>query len=156
MRVLLLSLMESVLFILQCCFWLFDVWKHLPQLSEYWAEKNNEDEMLDVFSVVQTIPEQLFVLRLLNIAFFKQQCKIVASLPNFHIWFWMIQEMTSCTNFSNTESIARLQDRSVVWLFTVYCDWYNMPSVNNENSRSPEVNLFWKIYLHLIANFLLI
>lgn len=46
--------------------------------------------------------------------------------------------------------------RSVVWFLTVYCDWYNMPSVNNRNSRSLEVNLFWKIYPYLIANYLFI
>lgn len=50
-----------------------------PQLREYWAEKKNEDEMLDVFSVARTISEQLFVLRLFNIAFLKQQWKIVSS-----------------------------------------------------------------------------
>lgn len=39
LKVLLLSLMELMLLILQCCFWLFEVWKHLLQLYEYWAEK---------------------------------------------------------------------------------------------------------------------
>lgn len=51
-----------------------------PQLREYWAEKKkNEDEILDVFSVARTVSEQLFVLRLFNIAFLKQQWKIVSS-----------------------------------------------------------------------------
>lgn len=82
-----------------------------PQLREYWAEKNNEDEMLDVFSIAWAISEQLFVLRLFNIAFLKQQWKIVSSLHNFPIWFWMSQETVSCANISITDSITCLQDQ---------------------------------------------
>lgn len=83
----------------------FHSWVNIEQ------KKTSEDEMLDAFSVVQTISVQFFVLRLFNIAFFKEEWKIVASLHNFHIWFWMSQETTSCTNISITESITCLQDQ---------------------------------------------
>lgn len=79
--------------------------------------------MLDVFSVAQTVSEQLFVLRLFNIAFLKQQWEIVSSLHNFHVWFWMSQETASCANISTSVSITYLQDQltnltfhCLVWL----------------------------------------
>lgn len=81
-----------------------------PQLREYWAEKNNEDEMSEIFSAAQTIPEQL---RLFNIAFLQQQWKFVSSLHYFHICylFWMTQETASFANISITDGITCLQDQ---------------------------------------------
>jgi len=46
-------------------------------------KKNNEEEVLDVFSVAQTISEHLFVLRLFNIAAFQtttENCCLFAKL----------------------------------------------------------------------------
>lgn len=128
---------------------LLTIWSLKTSSTAVWIlsrKKTNECEILDVFSVLQTILEQIFVLRLFDIVFYKQQWKIVSFWHNFHLWFWKSQETTKhhCIMQTSLKASPVSKIRSVVWFLTVYCDWYNMPSVNKRNSRSPDINSFKK------------
>lgn len=117
-------------------------------------KKPKEYEILDVFSVLQTISEQIFVLRLFNIAFYKQRWKLFLFCITSIFGFEWARKWPVVQTSLKASLVSKI--RSVVWFLAVYCDWYNMPSVSNRNSRSPEVNSFQKFYLYLIANYLFI
>lgn len=157
MRVLLLSLMESMLFILQCCFWLFDVWKH-PSTAE-WILSRKKQWRWDVGCLLCStdyIWTALCAQTIRYCLFLSNNGKLLLLCITFIFDAEWARRWPVVQTSVSLKAPLVCKTRSVVWFLTGYCDWYNMLLVKNRNSRILEVNLVRKIYLYLIANYLFI
>lgn len=157
MRVLLLPLVELMSFILQCCFWLFDVWKHQSSAEGILSRKKKMKMRCWMSSLWHGLYLNSSLCADYSILpFLNNNGKLFPLSITFIFGFeWARRQPVVQTSVSLKASIVS-KIKTVIWFLTVFCEWYKMPLVNSSRSRSPEVNLFWKIYLYIIANYLFV
>lgn len=121
-----------------------------PQLREYWAQKK-----MKMRCWRSSLQHRIYLnsLDYSILPFLNNDGKLfpLCIILIFVICFeWARRQPVVQTLVPLTASLVS-KVSSVIWFLTVCCDWYNKSLV--KNSRSPDVNLFWKICLYLIANY---